>query len=72
MLYEVITYSHTPTLNERLRYKFAQAFLYIKQKKFDDAIKIAIEVLNEADKANDTRAMNECLQNLVFLYVKIV
>ena len=63
-------YSHTPTLNERLRYKFAQAFLYIRQKKFDDAIKIAIEVLNEADKANDSRVKNECLQNLVFLYVK--
>ena len=63
-------YSYSPTLNQILSYRFAQAFLYVRQEKFTDAIKIANEVLIQANKVNDTRLKNECLQNLVFLYSK--
>ncbi len=57
-----------PSPEQKLRYLYAQAYLYAKQNKDEDAIKVASEVLEEAIRLDIPRVQSDCIEILAFLY----
>ena len=64
-------YFYVPTNEQRMRYKYGQAYLYSKQGKNNQSIDVANRVLNEAVALNITKVESDCVQLLAFLYKRI-
>lgn len=64
-------YKYTPTIFQSMRYNYGQAYLFSKQWKNIDAIKVANCVLNEAIKENITEIEIDCSKLLSGLYLRI-
>lgn len=64
------SYSYTPSNRERLRYQYAQAYLYSVQDKNKQAINTAACLLDQAIAVNISKVESDCLQLLAYLYEK--
>lgn len=63
-----IEYLYTPTTRQRMRYSYAQAYLYAKRGKDLQSIEAANQVLKEATALNVARVETDCVQLLAYLY----
>lgn len=61
-------YLYTPTLQQRLRYQYGQAYLYARQGKNKKSIEVANRVLRESTTLNIVSEENECVKLLTVLY----
>ena len=59
---------YTPTARQSMRYKYGQAYLYLKQDKNKESMKAACQVLSEAKALNITSVETECVKLLALLY----
>lgn len=59
---------YTLTARQRLRYRYAQAYLFAKQRKDNQSIEVANQVLKEAVALNIDKVEFDCVKMLAHLY----
>ena len=64
------SYSYIPTNQQKMRYRYGQAYLYSIQSKDQQAIKTATQVLDQAVSLHISKVEFYCLQLLAYLYRK--
>jgi DNA-binding CsgD family transcriptional regulator len=64
------SYSYTPSNRERLRYQYAQAYLFSIQGKNTQAIIATTRLLDQAVVLKISKVESDCLQLLAYLYEK--
>lgn len=60
--------NYIPNVLEKMRYKYAQAYLYAKQGKDQLSIEVANKVLSEAVRLKITKVESDCVELLAYLY----
>lgn len=65
------TYPYKPTSYQRLRYNYAQAYLFAKQKNYYKAIDETNRVLKEVLKQKNPGMEADCINMLAFLYNQV-
>lgn len=63
-------YSYSPATDQRIRYHYAQAYLFAIQGKTTESINCANQVLNEAIESEISIVEIDCIKLLAFLYKK--
>lgn len=61
-------YIYVPTVHQKMRYKFGQAYLFSKQGKNKQSIGAATQVLKQAVELNITKVESDCVELLAYLY----
>ena len=64
-------FRYTPNVQQRIRYKYGQAYLFALQGKNLKAIEVANRVLNEAVESNMHKEESDCVNLLANLYMRI-